>query len=275
MGFSSMALIKASHLEPSVAVTLIALALATSTGRSAWGVAGVGSAVLAGQLSIGWCNDYLDRQRDTLAQRRDKPVAEGRISSRIVWRAAWTALVGCIPLSLASGWLAALVHLFAVALAWAYNFGLKATVLSFVPYTLAFGLLPAFVVLGLPGPPAVPWWLWTTGALLGSGAHFANALPDLETDEASGVRGLPHRIGPTASRWASTGLLLVASLVVTLGPSPSPSLFSLVGLGLVGVLIFVGMFRPQVFGRRGAFRASIGVACLDVLLFVVAAHSVR
>jgi 4-hydroxybenzoate polyprenyltransferase len=256
-------------------VTLIAAALAASTGRSAEGVAAVALAVLTGQLSIGWCNDYLDRQRDAMAERRDKPVAEGLISSRVVWRAAWTALVACIPLSLASGWRAATLHLLAVALGWAYNLGLKATAFSFVPYTLAFGLLPAFVVLGLPGLPSVPWWIWTTGALLGCGAHFANTLPDLEADEALGVRGLPHRIGATASRWASAALLLAASFVVAFGPTPSPSLLSLVGLGLVGALVFAATVKPYLFGERGAFRVSIAVAGLDVVLFVVAVHSIR
>jgi len=275
MRFSFLALLRASHPEPTAAVSLIAVALAASTGRSGWGILTVGLAVLTGQLSIGWSNDYLDRSRDAQSERRDKPVAGGRISPRIVLGAALAALGCCVPLSLASGWLAASAHLLAVGLAWSYNFGVKATRFSFVPYALAFGLLPTFVVLGLPGPPSVPWWLWTAGALLGTGAHFANTLPDLEADEASGIRGLPHRIGRTASRLVSAGLLVAASLVVTLGPSFPPNLFSVVGLGVIGVLVSAGIVSPKILGGRGAFRASIGVACIDVALFVTAAHALR
>ena len=109
--------------------------------------------------------------------------------------AAAIALAAVPLLSLLSGWRAAIVHCVAVALAWAYDLGLKATALSVVPYAIAFGLLPVFVVLGLPGAPWPPWWAPVAGALLGAGAHFANALPDLDDDIATGVRGLPHRLG--------------------------------------------------------------------------------
>ena len=39
-------------------------------------------------------------------------------------------------------------------------------------------------------------------AALGSAAHFVNVLPDLADDAATGVHGLPHRLGPLASRIA-------------------------------------------------------------------------
>ena len=70
-----------------------------------------------------------------------------------------------------------------------------------VPYVVCFGLLPVFVVLGCPGTPAPPWWLPVAGGLLGAGAHFANVLPDLDDDAATGVRGLPHRLGARAPGW--------------------------------------------------------------------------
>ena len=41
-------------------------------------------------------------------------------------------------------------------------------------------------------PPA---WMMATGAVLGVGAHLLNALPDLADDDATGVRGLPQRLG--------------------------------------------------------------------------------
>ena len=86
-------LLASSHPEPAAAVTTVATALAASAGRSAWGVVAVAVAVAAGQLSVGWCNDYVDRDRDAAAGRRDKPVARGDISPGLVRWAAGIALV--------------------------------------------------------------------------------------------------------------------------------------------------------------------------------------
>ena len=49
------------------------------------------------------------------------------------------------------------------------------------------------------------------GALLGVGAHLVNALPDLADDEATGVRGLPHRLGPRWTPPVATAVLVLAS----------------------------------------------------------------
>ena len=53
-------LLRACHLQPTLAVTAISTALALSVGRGV-GALAVLFAVLAGQLSVGWSNDYLDR----------------------------------------------------------------------------------------------------------------------------------------------------------------------------------------------------------------------
>src|SRR5580704_17737402 len=94
----AIALIRASHPEPTVMVTALAMALAIGTGRAAIGVLAVGAAVLAGQLSVGWHNDWLDAARDVAAGRPDKPVAAGAIARRTVGRAALTALIAAVPL---------------------------------------------------------------------------------------------------------------------------------------------------------------------------------
>ncbi len=210
-------LLRACHLEPTLAVTAITTVLALSTGRGSGAVL-VALAVLAGQLSVGWSNDYLDHQRDRAARRTDKPVAAGELSPTFVRDAAVIALVLCIPLSLLSGWRAGVAHLVAVGSAWAYNLGLKSTVVSVLPYAGAFALLPSFVTLGLPGHPWPPWWATSAGALLGAGAHFTNTVPDLATDAETGVRGLPHRLGPRLSVLLSGALLGGACVLLAIGP---------------------------------------------------------
>ena len=159
----------------------------------AHGAIGMFMAFVYWQLSVGWHNDWLDAARDAAAGRPDKPVAAGAISRRAVGRSALTALIAAVPLSLASGWRPALAHLVAIALAWAYNARLKATVISFVPYAVAFPLLVAFVTLGAPHASWPPWWALAAAALLGCSAHLVNVVPDLADDLAAGDRGLPIR----------------------------------------------------------------------------------
>ncbi|HEX4704597.1 MAG TPA: UbiA family prenyltransferase [Pseudonocardiaceae bacterium] len=262
MRHATFGLVRASHPEACAAVTAVAVLLGISAGGASVRNVLVGAAVLAGQLSIGWLNDFLDAGRDTAAARTDKPIVAGRIRQRTVGVAAVLAGVCCVPLSLVLGWLAGSVHLLAVGSAWAYDYRLKSTVVSVVPYLVSFGLLPVFVVLAEPNGH-VAWWLPTAGALLGGGAHFANVLPDLASDAATGVRGLPHRLGAIGGRWSAALLLVAAAVVLVVGPvgHPVPRLV----LASVSVLTLAGGLvigrRP---GSRAAFNAVLVVALLDV-----------
>src|ERR1700678_522413 len=236
------AVLRASHPEPTAMVTALAVALAVSTGRSAVGVFLVGAAVLAGQLSVGWHNDWLDAKRDSAAGRTDKPVATGEISRRTVGWCAFEAVAATVPLSFASGWRAALAHLAAVALAWSYNGRLKATIFSFVPFAIAFPLLVAFVTLGGPHASWPPWWALAAAALLGCSAHLVNVVPDLDDDLAAGIRGLPHVLGRSRSVSATVMLLLAATVIESFGPGRP-------GWGAVGALIGVGVTIAAEIGR--------------------------
>jgi heme o synthase len=267
-------LVRACHPEPTAAVTAVAAALATSVGRGVAGTVAVTAAVLAGQLSVGWMNDYLDRDRDVRVRRADKPVVAGRLSAGTLRTATVAAAVAVVPLSLLSGGLAGSLHLVAVASAWAYNLRLKSTALSVLPYAVSFGLLPAFITAGLPGRPVVGW-LVAAGALLGAGAHFANVLPDIADDLATGVRGLPHRIGATGSRVAAAVLLTAASVVLAVGPPGPPGVLG-VGAVLVAVVCGIGAGvlgrRP---GSRAAFLGVLVVAAVDVALLVGSGSALR
>lgn len=260
------ALAAASHPEPTVAVTAVATALAVGAGRGASSV-WVAGAFLTGQLSVGWSNDWVDAARDVRSGRRDKPVVSGAVPVGVVRAAALTALALCVPLSLAMGPAAGLLHLVAVAAAWSYNLRLKATALSWAPYALAFGLVPSIVTLGTDGRPWAPAWATAAGALLGVGAHLANALPDLEDDLAEGVRGLPHRLGARASAALAAVLLLAATALLALGPGDAgPG--SLAVLAVAAVVTSAGLARSRRAGSRAAFRAAIVVAVLGVGLLL-------
>lgn len=263
-------LVRACHPEPVVAVTALVTALAAASGRGARGCALVAGAVLAGQLSVGWCNDRVDAARDTACGRRDKPLVTGVVGPRTVAVAAGSALVLCVPLSLASGTAAGAAHLTGVAAAWAYNLGVKRTVVSWLPYAVGFGLLPAFVTLGFPGRPWPPAWSVAAGALLGVGAHITNVLPDIDADLASGVRGLPQRLGHRRGRALAPVPLLMACAVLVFGP-PGPAgpagWAALAVTGVPAVLTAV----PATAGSHGRlpFLAALVTAATAVALLIV------
>lgn len=227
-------LLGSAHLEPSLAVTAAACVLAVGAGLGgrAWMVA---LAVGAGQLSIGWSNDWLDWRRDRAAGRRDKPVARDELRPRTVAVAAAAALLLCAVASLTLGGTAAVVHLLAVAAGWLYNIRAKHTWYSVAPWAFAFGLLPAVVTLTLPLGRWPAWWMVAAGAIVGSGAHFANALPDLESDRATGVRGLPHRLGRRRSLSATVGLVAVGVAVIVAGSAARPAAIAVGVAGAVGL----------------------------------------
>ena len=238
-------LLRAAHVQPAVAVTAMTTALAVSAGRG-WSSVWVALALLSGQLFVGWSNDWLDRDRDRRGGRTDKPVAAGEVPASRVGAAALLALAACVPLSLAIGVRPGLVHLAAVASAGLYNLRLKATVASPLPYAFSFGSL-AYVV--APSPPA---WAPLAAALLGTGAHFVNTLPDQENDLREGIRGLPQRIGRTPSLVTGALLLLAAASILAFAPPGEP--------GAVVVALFVGHVGSAgtllVLARRGNERAA-------------------
>src|SRR4051794_21797714 len=217
------ALLRASHPEPGGAVTVAMTLLAAGVGHRGWSLAGVCAAVAATQLSVGWVNDWLDADRDRVAGRADKPVATGGVDRRTVGVAGLIASLAIPFLGLPFGWAATVCITGVGVFALLYDWPLKSTPLSVLPYLVAFGLLPAFVVLALPGDELPPAWLVAAGALLGGGAHFANVLPDLADDAATGGRGLPHRLGATGSTPAARLLLLGATLTPALRPAGPPS----------------------------------------------------
>ena len=266
-------LLKASHPEPGGAVTLAMTLLAVGVGHRGWSVLGVAAAIGATQLSVGWVNDWLDADRDRAAGRTDKPVASGVVSRRTVGVAGLVASLAVPLLGLPFGAAAAICITLVGIFALLYDWPLKSTPLSVLPYLVAFGLMPAFVVLALPGHPWPPGWLVAAGALLGGGAHFANVLPDLADDAATGVVGLPHRIGATWSQVAAGGLLLAATLTLVFGPAGPPSWPGIAAAAAAAVVLPLGWYAGQRALRHGTrqvamFRSVIVVALLDVVLLV-------
>lgn len=206
-----------THPGPTVVVSVLALTLGVAVGLDPGRIVLLTLAVFAGQLSVGISNDALDVDRDRAVGRTDKPIARGDVSVRTAWVAASVALVIALALSAPLGWRMLAAHALFLGSAWSYNAGLKATAYSLVPFVVSFGLFPSLATLSAPQPAFAPGWAWVAGAALGTAVHLTNVLPDLDDDARTGVRGLPHRLGPRVSAVVAALAVLAGAVSVLLG----------------------------------------------------------
>ena len=270
-----VSLLLASHPGPTVVVTVIAVGLGIGLGYPPGRLVLLAFAILFGQLSIGWSNDWLDAARDRAVARTDKPAARGDVSVATVRAAAFVALAVGLLLTLPLGIGALLVHAIAIGSGWAYNLGLKSTAYSWVPFAVAFGLLPAIATLGQEQPAWPQWWVYAAGALLGVAAHVTNVLPDLEDDARTGIRGLPHRLGARPSGLLAFSALAVATLLITFGPGLPVRPVLIVGLviGLAAAITGVVLLLRRS-PTRLLMQLIMTCAIVDVVMLALAGQSV-
>ncbi len=207
----------ATHPGPAVVVTVLSLALGIAAGLDVVHLVLLVVAIFAGQLSVGLSNDAIDLFRDATVGRADKPLVRGDTRRRTAWIAAGVSLAVAVILSAVLGWGMLLAHTIALVSAWGYNAGLKATPLSIAPFLVSFGIFPSLATLSADDPELAAPWAMAAGAALGAAVHLTNVLPDLEDDRRTGVRGLPHRIGPGASVILAVAGIVVAALAVLFG----------------------------------------------------------
>ena len=192
-------LVRAAHPRQAVITAVLLTVAAALADRPTRDLGLVLLTVLVGQALLGWHNDVVDRRRDALHQRTGKPVADGRLEPGEVWFAITCGLLLVVPLSLSNGLVAGGVYLASLAIAALGNLVLRTSVLSPVPWAVAFALYPAFLSYGgwgnhdggsAPQPAMV-----VLAALLGIGVHFLTALWGLVADHEDGWRYLPLRLG--------------------------------------------------------------------------------
>lgn len=212
---SAIALLRASHFPQTVAMISFLTFAAVITSVQGLDLALFIAAVLCGQLSVGWLNDFVDASLDGSVSRSDKPLVAGTLQRSALRAPIAIALILVVPLSiLTAGFIGGLAHILAVASAHVYNLYLSRTVWSWLPYAISFGLLPLFVAQTASAA------LWPEPAmillfsLVGVIAHLLNALPDIEIDRTAGKGGLAVSLGRQKSLMLAAGLSVVAIAVL-------------------------------------------------------------
>ena len=172
----------------------------------------------------------------------------GRIAPPLALGLAIVFAVGALPGALAYGLMAGILVVVGLAAGWAYDLWLKTTPLSFLPFAIAFPLLPVWVGLVARRPLPSLAWIFIAGIPLATAIHLADALPDLDLDAAAGLRTLAVQLGfPQAVRVAVWSLLL-GSLVLFATLVRRPVLAILLALTATlsaSALVRASRLRPQ------------------------------
>jgi 4-hydroxybenzoate polyprenyltransferase len=205
--------LRAAHFGPTIIVTATTFLLALSQ-YSLIDSIRVAIAIFAGQLVVGWSNDFIDAPLDIAAQRTKKPIVSNEIDPEQLKKSILVALVAALLLSLFSplGLTGTLIHFLGILSATFYNLKLKSTILSPIPYIVSFGALPWAIYLPVGNQP--PLWLFIDFMLIAVAFHFFNVLKDFQWDINQGVLGLPQRLGRNVSSIVSISLVVSAVIVL-------------------------------------------------------------
>lgn len=227
--------------------------------------------MLLGQFTVGWYNDYLDRDRDRAAGRRDKPIALGYVSTRDIKFVAIPSFIASILLGFAYGRSAGVVYHVAMASALLYDYRLKRTIFSIVCLLVSFGLLP--VVVGLGGrPPYVPaLWMIIASALLGGCVHFLNVIPDFKDDKKTGVKGFVHYFSYRHALLMGALLLVGSVTAVAAGIGDVLNVFSILTLGAMAIEIMIFLFHYVKRDLVSAFKVSKIMTLLTIIILLCGA----
>jgi len=204
------------HPIPSLLTTLAAVGFALIFGiglsdARLWWIAAI---MLLVQFSISALNEWADADLDRLAGRR-RPIPLGLVSPGTALTVAVLCAVGAFLLSTLAqfGTVALLLVGIGLACGWAYDLRFKGTPLSFLPFAIAFPLMPFWIGLLAGRPASALGILFLGGSPLATAIHLADAIPDRDRDRAAGLRTLAVALGQPGAELVAVGLLLVGTMV--------------------------------------------------------------
>jgi len=227
------------------------------------------------QFAIGAANDIADAAEDSLAKPR-KPISAGLLSKRqvSVLFSVCTALGLVLAVTVSLPLLAVAVVGLADGLL--YDWRLKGTVISWVPFAAGVGLLPVFGWVGATGalPSSAPLVV-SLAVAVGSALALANAYADLDDDRATRTESVATLLGSPATLIANGAVLALVYIVAyaTTSDVAAPAvakemevfgaIAATLGLGLAGMA--KGRWRHLVWEVQGLGLSGLGIGWLAAM----------
>ena len=230
--------------------------------------------MLLAQVSISALNEWADADLDARGGRL-RPIPLGLLSPRTAVVVAVLAAAGALALSFWSGFglLAILLVVLGIASGWAYDLKFKRTPLSFLPFAVAFPLVPIWVAMIAGRPLEALGPVLLGGIPLSVSIHLADAIPDRAPDRAARVYTLAVTLGRPGAEIAAVALLLIGTLVSIAVLDRRVSGLS---FGLSIVAVAVGYLLLTLGSRTAPAQLAkwvlIGIAMLAALPLVVSAN---
>lgn len=267
----AVSVLRMFHPFPSlvvVAVTVVLAFLADSSPEMVTVVA-LGVGMLCYQFAIGLANDIIDAEDDAVSKPW-KALPRGLVTPRT----AGILVMGLVGLGMlvTSGlpidsWLLGIAGLGCGLI---YDVQLKRTPWSWVPFSVAFPLIPVWVFTAFDTWDALLWWVFPLGAVLGLALHLANQAPDVPKE--THVRGLAHRLGTERAVNLSLGLVGLAGIgaagVLILDGAGTQAILAAAAVLLAGTMASraVRLFGPDgLFGLLASTSAALAVTFLSAV----------
>ncbi len=221
------------------------------------------------QASIGTLNDLVDIERDR-GHKPGKPLPTGLIAIPTARAIAAGGLLLGLVLSVAVRPILGVIALLGVATGYAYDFRLKASRWSWLPFTIGIPLLPVYAWVGATGRlPAVFFVLVPLAVMGGAALALANELADDERDRGAGVETSVVALGRARAWRVGAGLQALVAVVAgaSLIASGAPTLAvgaadAAIALTMIGVAL--GRSRLPSSRERGWEVQAIGLGALAV-----------
>jgi 4-hydroxybenzoate polyprenyltransferase len=270
-------IIELLHPIPSILTTLAAISFAWIFGiglgdRRFWWIAAI---MLLVQFSISALNEWADADLDRRAGRH-RPIPLGLVSPSAAFSVAVVSAVGAFLLCVLSdlGPFALLLVGVGTACGWAYDLRLKPSPLSFLPFAIAFPLMPFWIGVLAGRPLSSLGILFLGGSPLAAAIHLADAIPDRGRDRAAGVNTLAVALGGPGAKMAAVSLLLIGSLVsivlIIRRGHRSIAALSLVTL-VAGLVVLIFISRPNRWSSLLGKWVVIAAAAVAAVPLVVSA----
>lgn len=202
----------------------------------------LGLGMLCIQFAIGILNDLVDVEDDR-ANKPWKALARGLVplaAARVVMGAL---IVTGLVLAGTYGTGSLAIAMAGLACGVAYDLRLKRTAWSWLPFAVAFPLIPIWAFVATDAWADLLWWTLPLGAALGYALHLANQAPDIAAEGE--IRGAAHRMGTERARWTAIGVFVGAAAVAA-------GVLVASGVGMRAIIVFVAAGAAAVAGPLAA-----------------------